>query len=166
MPSSSLLDEIAWNPSFHHHQVILSGNVSESSLRGTTQSALFYIEDYYRFHLGKKFESLHPMVLHVIREAIQNSQQHRLRCDSPIVYCLFIGEKGVCHGFHDGGEYFKRDEIKRIFETKTPLREFDQRVPSRRIGVRDYIYPYSDVIEVDTNAGVLYCAQSIEDFLV
>src|SRR3990167_6451635 len=59
---------------------------------------------------------------------------------------------------------FEREDIKQRFENKIPLTEFDMDVSSRRVGVRDYIYNLSDIIEVDTANGILFCVQYFGNF--
>lgn len=81
------------------------------------------------------------------------------------VYDLNLGKDGICHMFYDGGNYFKDQEIKRRWENK-------ERIVSSRIinpGMKrshegcgagsDFIFDQSDIIEVDTQRGALYCVQ-------
>lgn len=98
-------------------------------------------------------------------EALLNAQWHGARNERPVVFGLFLGLQGLCYGFQDGGNYFKRPEIKAQFESKTPITQFSEPVFDKKrqqqagchAGVNDCILAYSDIIEVDTAAGILYC---------
>ncbi|MEW5896316.1 MAG: hypothetical protein AB1668_01365 [Nanoarchaeota archaeon] len=59
-----------------------------------------------------------------------------------------MARKGVCQGFHDSGDFFKNERVKRQFEGKIPLTEFDTEVEGFRIGVNEHIFQKSDLIEV------------------
>ncbi len=103
-------------------------------------------------------------VLLLASEALLNAQWHGAKNERPITFGLFLGLQGLCYGFQDGGDYFKRPEIKAQFEGKKPITEFSapvfdgkgQRQSGCHAGVNGCIYE-CDIIEVDTNAGVLYC---------
>ena len=58
-------------------------------------------------------------------------------------------------GLIDEGGYFKSEKTKKTFENKIPLTERH----GRGVGINHYLYPHSDIIEVDTKEGVLYCVQ-------
>lgn len=80
-----------------------------------------------------------------------------------IQICLldfFFGSKGVCYGFNDGGNFFKKPEIKNQLENKISFEEFDKnpRGDCCNVGF-DLIYRDSDFIEVDSNKGILYLVQ-------
>ena len=96
------------------------------------------------------------------RDYIQSFLDSRKKL--PFTYGLFIAINGICHGFQEGDRYFTREDIKQRFENKIPLTEFDMDVSSRRVGVRDYIYNLSDIIEVDTANGILFCVQYFGNF--
>src|SRR3989339_105931 len=84
-------------------------------------------------------------------------------CDEEIpitTYTLF--QKGICYGFQDSGDYFKSEHTKRIYENKIPIiknQSIENGLQRFRVGVTNFLYPYSDLIEVDTKKGVLYCIQ-------
>src|SRR3989339_176609 len=80
----------------------------------------------------------------------------------PIKFGLFMGSKGICYGFQDSGDYFKSEHTKRIYENKIPIiknQSIENGLQRFRVGVTNFLYPYSDLIEVDTKKGVLYCIQ-------
>ena len=52
--------------------------------------------------------------LGVFREGITNSIAHCQKNCSQINYGLFLGDKGILHGFRNFGDYFKSDETKKL----------------------------------------------------
>ena len=80
---------------------------------------------------------------------------------------MFFGSEGVCYGFQDGGEFFKNPDIKRQLENKIPFKKFnsDPRGDTCNSGFNDYIFPYSDFIEVNSDKGILYCVQLKENII-
>lgn len=99
----------------------------------------------------------------LVVDGLRNAMLHGSKNKSPVEYGLFMGDLGVCHGFRDAGNYFKSEKIKNIFENKTQITNFtesqDDDYETCHIGVNKNIYPHSDIIEVDNNAGILYCVQ-------
>ena len=167
MPSERILKEIGWDKDGQRIYFTNVANASESVLRGTVASAKTIITDVYRFQfeiadLSDDF-LLRPVV-RLIWEALRNVSVHGSKKTLPFTYGLFIAINGICHGFQEGDRYFTREDIKQRFENKIPLTEFDMDVSSRRVGVRDYIYNLSDIIEVDTANGILFCVQYFGNF--
>ncbi|MBI4159422.1 hypothetical protein HY500_04160 [Candidatus Woesearchaeota archaeon] len=167
MPSERMLKEIGWDENGQRIYFTNVANASESVLRGTVASAKTIITDVYKFQfeiadLGDGF-LLRPVV-RLIWEALRNASVHGSKRGLPFTYGLFIATNGICHGLQDGDRYFAREDIKQLFENKIPLTEFDMDVSSRRVGVKDYIYKLSDIIEVDTANGTLFCAQYFGNF--
>jgi hypothetical protein len=100
-----------------------------------------------------------PKTISIAGEAMKNCYHHGPK-DKEILFGLFFGDKGVCYGFSDGGNYFKDKEIKYLWENKIEITEFDQNTPNNfRCGVNRFIFPDSDIIEVDIEKGILYLAQ-------
>ena len=101
-------------------------------------------------------------ILSVPMEAIRNCYSHNPEQIEPIKFGLFMGSKGICYGFQDSGDYFKSQHTKRIYENKIPIiknQSIENGLQRFRVGVTNFLYPYSDLIEVDTKKGVLYCIQ-------
>ena len=102
--------------------------------------------------------------------ALQNAQYHG-RGDY-IVHGLFMGSQGLCQGFRDEGNFFKRRDVKEKFEGRVLMEERDLEGPrafgaeSHGIGVKMGVYDESDTIEVDTEYGVLYCVQHRDRILL
>lgn len=80
---------------------------------------------------------------------------------------LYLGVDGGCYSFQDWGDFFKDPEVKKLFETRQSIGEkyIDRSRPHGGFGVPK-IYEESDIIEVDTKNGILFCAQGIERILV
>ena len=101
-------------------------------------------------------------ILSVPIEAIKNCFSHNPKQIEPIKFGLFMGSKGICYGFQDSGNYFKSKNTKKIYEHKIPIiknQSIENGNQRFRVGVTNFIYPYSDLIEVDTKKGILYCVQ-------
>ena len=96
--------------------------------------------------------------LEVFREGITNSIAHCPENYSQINYGLFLGDKGICQGFR--GDYFKSDEVKKLWESRTPIPSTrDSNFSGQGQGDK-IIYSLSDFIEVDSQNGILYCLQT------
>lgn len=99
-------------------------------------------------------------VWEVSGEMLKNCFDHGPK-DKDIWFGLFLGNKGVCYGFQDGGDYFKDNKIKYQYENKIKVTKFDEN-PLRdncQSGVNEFIYYFADIIEVDSEKGVLYGVQ-------
>jgi len=109
---------------------------------------------------------LHPMWCNVIAEATQNCFDHNPKANQ-ILVGLFLGDKGVCTGFYDGGKYFRNRKIKNQYEKKLPIKKFDRRTieTNNQAGVTIIIFKYSDSIYVDSAKGILYCIKQKENLI-
>jgi hypothetical protein len=128
---------------------------------GQMASGLFSrIQEYYKIGLEPKRLSIQK-VWNVFGEAAKNSVDHSLSGKEIFTIGYYFGDKGVCYGFNDGGDYFKNEKIKHQYENKIRITEFDQSTleDCSQVGVNSHIYPYSDKIEVDSEKGILYCVQ-------
>lgn len=100
-------------------------------------------------------------------EALKNCQDHSgFYNGNSVIFGLFLAPNGVSYGFHDGGDYFKRAKIKEQWENKHTIEEFNVEAHQRRCGggtgVNNYIFPRTDLIEVDPEKGILYLANTLE----
>lgn len=94
-------------------------------------------------------------------EGVKNGLDHSEKGKEIMTVGIFFGDKGLCYGFNDGGDYFKSEEIKNQYEKRKKVTVFDEKTLKTNFqsGVNDFIFPYSDIIEVDNKKGILYCAQ-------
>jgi len=166
MPSSRVLEAIAWDKKAHRQYTTFPADTPEVGLASYTGLSDQEIRNFYnhqfKIELYPEENAIIPYrhVIAVFWEALVNSQKHGSKKGTPFTHALFLARKGICQGFRDGGEYFQDARIKKQFESKTPITEFDQETENCfRIGVNDHIYPFSDIIEVDDNKGILYCAR-------
>ena len=104
----------------------------------------------------------------LIREIIKNSRWHGGSKDDHETFLgLFFNDKKFILGCWDGGEYFKREEIKNIWENKLDLKEFHK---SNQYGI-GYHFGYRyfkdklDEIKIDTKEGVFYGIVNIDNYL-
>jgi len=95
----------------------------------------------------------------LIREIIKNSRWHGgSKDESPTYFVLFINPEKFIIGDWDGGEYFKRPDIKELWENKGDLKEYHN---ANQYG-RGYHFGYSyfkskfDNIKIDKDNGVFY----------
>lgn len=94
----------------------------------------------------------------LIREIIKNARWHGGSKDLfPTSFGLFINPEGFVVGCNDGGDYFKREDIREIWENKKELREFhkDNGPPGPHFGY-SYFKTKLDEIKIDTNQGTFY----------
>lgn len=105
----------------------------------------------------------------VVGEVSKNWADHAPE-NSNLVRGLFLGSKGVCYGFQDGGEFLKKPEIKNQLEKKIYFKKFEdsprEKNSCKKSGFSGGIFPYSDFIEVDSDKGILYCVQLIEIYVL
>jgi len=101
----------------------------------------------------------------LINETVKNGMLYggRERVDVGI----FLGMEGACFGFRDYGDYFKRDEVKKAWESRDYVslrRKVQTRITNGYFvcgggyGIGE-IFNNSDIIQVDNSKGVLYLVQ-------
>ncbi|MDD5192956.1 MAG: hypothetical protein PHF67_00040 [Candidatus Nanoarchaeia archaeon] len=115
----------------------------------------------HRIILNEQFMKRHHFDL--VNDALRNALEHgsvETGKNTPYCHGVFFGSKGICNGFQDQGGYYKRPEIKRIFEAKN-WRLLQDLQPRIGYGVQ-FICDLSDLVEVDTEKGILYCSQLIK----
>ncbi len=165
-PSGKIMEMICSgekNPLIHYNPLI-SYEVITGQTKGVDGSFLTglcsRIEEYYGIGLEKDRLSTNR-VSSVFMEAAENCVKHSPNGKDDFAVGIFLGNNGVCYGFQDGGLYFKYPEIKKQYEAKNKITDFDQShlEDCCQIGVNAYIYPNVDIIEVDNDEGVLYCVQ-------
>jgi hypothetical protein len=118
--------------------------------------------EFYRINLNDKTRKQLGIqqVWSVSGEVLKNCFDHGPK-DKDIQFGLFLGHKGVCYGFQDGGDYFKNNKIKYKYEHKIEITDFDKNTlrDNCQSGVNEFIYHFADMIEVDSEKGILYCVQ-------
>jgi hypothetical protein len=126
---------------------------------------VYQIAEYFRLNKSNKdiTETMQTgAITSVINECLSNCYDHSSNRTDPVEFGLFLGDKGACYGFHDYGDYFKSKEIKEIYESKTPITTFNRNQKTSGnfgIGTNNFIYRYSDKIEVNDKLGILYVVQ-------
>lgn len=124
--------------------------------------------EFYRINLNYETRSKlkSQKIWDVSGEMLENCFNHGPK-NKDVWFGLFLGEKGVCYGFCDGGDYFKDSKIKNQYENKIEISEFDKSTfdENHQTGVDFHIYPFSDMIEVDSENGILYCVQFKENII-
>jgi hypothetical protein len=130
-------------------------------------SAMWTLDGYYEkwnkipVNIGYQHNNL-------IREIIKNSRVHSgSKNGFPAYFGLFFNkEKFVC-GCNDGGEYFKREDIKDIWENKKELNEFhksDDPAVGFHIGYRSFKDRF-DELKIDTKNGTFYGIVEVEKYI-
>jgi hypothetical protein len=170
-PSKSMLDAICENDSVP----IIS---CEVHLFGSTFD-MFVEKVFYQNSVFKKLNYFYADdlngncsldkdgILNVCQELFKNWEDHGTE-DSNLITGLFIGTKGVCYGFYDGGSFFKNYKIKERIESRHKFTEFDlnPRGGTLHKGFNECIYPFSDMLEVDAEKGIMYAVQLKERLIV
>jgi len=129
-------------------------------------SASFTLDGYYEINeISEKIGRQHE---HLIREMIKNSRWHGGSKDNfPTYFGMFFNKEGFVFGCNDGGDYFKQEDIKEIWENKKELKKFhesDNKDIGYHIGY-DYFKYFLDEIKIDINHGTLYGIVLIKNFL-
>jgi hypothetical protein len=129
-------------------------------------SAMWTLDAYYNIReapvdIGYQHNNL-------IREIIKNSRWHGgSKDDNETYFGMFFDSKQFILGCFDGGDYFKREDVKKIWESKSPLNDFHD---AKQHGI-GYHFGYAyfkdklDEIKIDTEQGVLYGIINIENYL-
>jgi len=119
------------------------------------------LSNFYKFNPEKQHEFFQNHFI-LVGELFKNCCDHS---KGDIKIGMFFGDKGVCYGFCDGGDYFKDDKIKYQYENKIPLTNLKPKTKhNRRMGVGN-IFSKSSLIEVDSVKGILYCVQLRENLV-
>lgn len=116
---------------------------------------------FYKFDSEKNREFFQsPFV--IVGEMFKNCIEHG---KGNVGFGLFLGDNGACYAFCDEGDYFKENKIKFQYENKIPLKNLKRKTKrNRRRGVEN-IFSNSDLIEVDSRKGILYCVQLKESII-
>lgn len=178
VPSKRILEAICWDPKL---------SLSQQTTFPPNDNQDFAEEGMVAYQLGiaEQIKSYYSRVLTLMKglpikwevvnlqevcilmhDALKNARSHGSRNIHPYTHALFLAPEGICHGFQDAGDYFKREDVKRKWESKKPITEFDPMPGCCHAGADSSIYPYSDIIEVDTQNGVLYCVQFKERIIL
>lgn len=123
--------------------------------------------EFYRINLNDETRSKlkSQKIWDVSGEMLENCFNHGPK-NKDVGFGLFLGEKGTCYGFCDGGDYFKDSKIKEQYENKIEITKFDTSEENcQQSGVNSHIYSFSDMIEVDSEKGILYCVQFKENII-
>lgn len=154
-PSKKILEAICLDekPMIHYSTVTPQ---MANDLNPFMSGLLAEIAGYYRFF--PEYGGWNTQVAgQIANEIISNAYNHGPK-GKPIEFSLFLGKKGICYGVRDEGKFFKRKRTKEKFEKKSPITKFDKNdVGGHRGGINRFVFPYSDMIEVDTSKGILYC---------
>lgn len=164
-PPQEILKPLDMDSNSIHQQTTFPGNISESTLTTYLDSFLLLI----MAHYNKKQIDLRSKtrftsdISNVAIEGLLNSKQHGSRSQTtPFSHIVLIGNNGVCQGFHDEGGFYLRPEIKKTLEAKERLEEVNPlNHEGIHAGIYAYIYPKCNLIYVDNERGVLYCAHLI-----
>jgi hypothetical protein len=165
LPSKNILNEIEWVEGkrfYFRGEALPDGEQREEYVKTILHPAAEAMKKFYcprkdnpKFHLD--------YAAFLLKEGVKNALIHG---PSGEVNCgLFLGNKGACFGFRDGGQYFKNLEIKKLWEEKDlfgillkadPPRNWDGTGPYPGIAS---LFEDSEKIEVDSARGILYCTQ-------
>jgi hypothetical protein len=99
------------------------------------------------------------------RELIKNARVHGGAIEGKETFCgLFMNKEKFCFGINDGGDYFKRLDIKDIWENRKDLKEFHEtNDPSTGFHIGySMIRDWKGDIFVDTNFGTFYLIKNFE----
>lgn len=144
------------NRDIFHGCYIFNTFSGESEIMKHVELCYERINTYYRVRVLDIPSNLFVRFGHVALEMLVDSVKHGV---PPINYNLFITKEGVCQGFKDQGDFYKRKDIKEKVESRTPL----EKITRKNMGSDSgrglaYVYVMSNEIEVDTTNGILWTA--------
>jgi hypothetical protein len=180
--SDKLIEEIEYTQLGEQYEITVFPN---RLLFGALSAVEYAIAGYYNLKYGllnkpEEYQDVDEQLgdtQMIFHEALVNAIWHGANNEHPVKTAIFLGEKGVCFGFYDGGDYFKREDIKEIWEAKKRS-QIDLNVTHR--GKSDgqicanspmggggsyHLFRDSDIIEVDTNRGILYCVRYLSSIV-
>lgn len=163
--SNDLFDKTRLN--FEQVSYILPPKFSKDLSNSVLYSSIWTLDTYYNMHLEDKEVQIGYQHSIVIREMLKNSRWHGgSKDESPTLFSLFTHPDKFALGCFDGGDYFKRADIKEIWENKNELKEYHD---AKQYGIGYHVgYRYFkdkfDEIKIDTENGVFYGIVNMKDF--
>ena len=117
--SDRLIDEIGFTQLGEQYEITVFPN---RLLFGALGAVEYAIAGYYNLKYGllnkpEEYQDVDEQLgdtQMIFHEALVNAIWHGANNEHPVKTAIFLGEKGVCFGFYDGGDYFKREDIKEI----------------------------------------------------
>lgn len=157
-PSKDILEAITFDNESHKQYTTFPSDAPEPGLVSYLESVSLNIRQFYWIAYKRKYdEKNNGKILLAIWESMSNCRFHGCKPEGNFIHGIFLGKNGICNGFYDGGAYFGREDIKKQWEAKTPIKEFDLSYKDGcRVGANENIFPASDKIEVNTKERVLY----------
>jgi hypothetical protein len=110
-------------------------------------------------------KSVNAGVFNFLLEPLKNANFYSNSLDK-ILFGVMMSKKGLIALYNDGGEYFKKQDVKECYENR--IKHPENFPPNRGKGTgygvgTGLIYDLSDFIYVDTAKGTLYTGLSIEN---
>ena len=130
--------------------------------RNTLKSIVSVIDSYYSY---STYDVGHSNQ-HFFSEVLKNARVHGGKIDEKNIYCgIFLNKEEFCFGCYDGGEYFRKNEIKQIWENKLPLIEPRHKTNDSETGFGfgyDMLRRTKNTeLFVDTEKGIVYFKRKI-----
>lgn len=105
-------------------------------------------------------------IYNLIAEPLKNANFHS-QSDRNTVVSLFQCQRAIVWGYNDGGEYFKRNDVKLSVERERKhLGKHQANHPEIGHGVGGDFLECFDIVHVDSLQGTLYTGLSIPDKLM
>ena len=133
----------------------------DATLCFMTSGLTYAVADYYLWASDIQTKMNVREFAMIVLEPLRNALDHGSKDGGLVTIGLFLGPEGVCLGFRDQGDYFKLQETKKIFESRTLPEnrgEKQSQLSGFGIGV-GIMYNSADDIEVDAEKGILYCVK-------
>jgi hypothetical protein len=164
IPSDYMLKEISPNKNYtgkyFSFQRNLEAGILERLMGDSAEKIINEIGNFYRLGLNPLTKFNYSPVIMVFMEGIKNAIAHGPKYKKFIAHSLFLGNKGIIQGFKDFGDYFKSEKTKKIWENKIHISSTNKSDFSGRGFGNGIIYENSELINVNTKEGILYCMQS------
>jgi len=169
MPSRRILEKICneTNPNPIRQYTYFPTNFIPGKMHETINpfilGLIHQVAEHYSWEINL-MENMDTQAIVLVADALSNAVVHGSKNVDPIIMGLFMGEKGVCYGFRDSGDFFKSEETKKIIENRVRMENFDNSSLASdfeccNLGFNLNIYSNADYLEVDTEKGIFYCVQ-------
>jgi hypothetical protein len=139
----------------------LHGQESIDEIREiASKTILEIIQPYYsgmNIHVN---HAVFNFILEPLKNAHVHSEDHK-----KITFQTMMSTKGLVASYNDGGQYFKRLDVKNCYENRIKHPEKHKaNIPGIGYGAGTMIlYDLADFIHVDKNSGTLYAGLSIDN---
>jgi hypothetical protein len=111
--------------------------------------------------------NINPSLFNFLLEPLKNANCHSTS-DKDIAFRIMMSRRGIVASYNDGGEYFKREDVKTCYENRVYHPEKHQsNIYGIGYGVgTQLMYSIADLIYVDKEKNTLYIGISLDKIVL